>query len=102
MAARNWQTVAYEQQAILREALPQQWLLKTAPPESVLNVMDVPYTSGIMTERELHLTEKDATTLIEMLAKREVTSYDLTLAFCKRATIAQQVVRSHPQSTSFT
>lgn len=92
MAARNWQAVAQEEQAVLRKALPQQWILKTPPAESVLNVMDVPYTSGIMTERELHLTEQDATTLLELLAKREVSSYDLTLAFCKRATIAQQVV----------
>lgn len=54
--------------------------------------MQVPYTSGIMTERELQLTEQDATALLEQLSKRELTSYDLTRAFCKRAAIAQQLI----------
>ena len=47
-----------------------------------------------MTERELALTELDATDLLKGLAAGERKSYGLTLAFCKRAAIAQQVVRS--------
>lgn len=54
--------------------------------------MNVPYECDIMTPVELALTEHDATELIGMLARGRVKSYDLTLAFCKRAAIAQQVV----------
>ena len=56
--------------------------------------MSVPYESGIMTPEELAWTEKDATELLRLLSKGELKSYDVTLAFCKRAAIAQQVVRT--------
>jgi amidase len=60
-----------------------------------MNVMDLPYTCGIMSKEELELTDKDATELLELLASGKVKSYDVTLAFCKRAAIAQQLVRIH-------
>lgn len=56
--------------------------------------MLVPYESGIMTPEELALTEKDATGLLRLISEGKLKSYDLTLAFCKRAAIAQQVVRT--------
>lgn len=54
--------------------------------------MRVPYECGIMTARELVLTDKDATELLQLMATGQVTSYELTLAFCRRAAIAQQLV----------
>jgi amidase len=68
-------------------------MLKTPVPETVMNVMDILYNCGIMSKEELDLTDKDATELLELLASRKVKSYDVTLAFCKRAAIAQQLVR---------
>lgn len=65
------------------------------PKDSTLprNVMGVPHASGLLSERELKLTEKyDATALVKMLAEGAVTSEALLLAFRKRATIAQQCV----------
>jgi amidase len=90
--ARPWQEIAAEQQKIRDSAIPKEWLLKTLPSKTVVNVMKVPYECGIMTETELSLTEKDATELIEMMATGKLKSYDLTLAFCKRAAIAQQLL----------
>lgn len=89
---RSWQEIALEQQEIRDSQIPKEWILDSLPDESVANVMNVPYTCGLMTERELELTEKDATDLLAMMAKGELKSYDLTLAFCKRAAIAQQLV----------
>lgn len=57
--------------------------------------MRVPYESGIMTAEELAWTEKDATELLRLISEGKLKSYDLTLAFCKRAAIAQQVVRTN-------
>jgi hypothetical protein len=34
--------------------------------------------------------------LVQKMSKGELKSYDVTLAFCKRAAIAQQLVRTAP------
>ncbi|KAK2751076.1 hypothetical protein FQN57_000151 [Myotisia sp. PD_48] len=89
---RPWQELAKEAQAARDSKIPQEWILQNPPDASVTNVMDVPYTCGIMTETELAITEKDATELLELMASGKLKSYDVTLAFCKRAAIAQQLV----------
>ncbi|KAH7243877.1 amidase [Fusarium solani] len=56
-----------------------------------LNVLPVPRSCGLLTDLELDLTENhDATDLLQMLAKQQVTARALLTAFRKRATIAQQ------------
>ena len=92
MIAKSWEHVAQVQRDIRDSHIPTEWKLKELPDSSVTNVMKVPYSSGIMTERELQLTEMDATALLELIATGTATSYDVTLAFCKRAAIAQQLV----------
>lgn len=58
-----------------------------------LNVLPVPRSCGLLTDLELDLTENlDATDLLRMLAKQQVTARALLTAFRKRATIAQQCV----------
>lgn len=58
------------------------------------NVLDVPRRSGILTERQLEITEKyDATDLLGKIGSKELSAYEVTEAFCIRAAIAQQVVR---------
>lgn len=93
---RPWQEIASEQQKLRDSQIPKEWILESLPDESVANVMNVPYTCGLMTETELALTEKDATDLLALMAKGKLKSYDLTLAFCKRASIAQQLVSLYP------
>lgn len=92
MSVQSWEEISLEQQAIRDAAIPKEWILKDLPAESALDVMEVPYKSGIMTQRELEITEQDATSLLEQMACGSLTSYEVTLAFCKRAAIAQQVV----------
>ncbi|KAJ3469909.1 hypothetical protein MRS44_000008 [Fusarium solani] len=58
-----------------------------------LNVLPIPRSCGLLTDLELELTENhDATDLLQMLAKQQVTARGLLTAFRKRATIAQQCV----------
>lgn len=58
------------------------------------NVLDVPRRSGILSERELHITEGyDVRGLLAGLAGGEMTAVEVTAAFSKRAAVAQQVVR---------
>jgi amidase len=94
----DWRTLAASKRSSVYAKIPKSWLL---PPSltsqytetSSLSVLDVPRTSGILTAKELELTENyDATDLVKMMAERQVTSTEVVTAFCKRAAIAQQCV----------
>lgn len=57
------------------------------------NVLQVPKTCGILDEREISITEdNDAVDLVEKIRQQEFTAEEVTVAFCKRAAIAQQLV----------
>lgn len=93
MAITAWEQKVQSKQAQAAATIPPEWIL----PADILrnsstNVLNVPRTSGILTEREKHITQDyDATALLEKLAAGEFSSVDVTTAFCKRAAIAQQL-----------
>jgi amidase len=110
-APENWRDLAAKKRAALYAQIPQEWRLpsstlasihSSAPPtdpftpatsHSSHSVLHVPRTCGILSERELELTEQyDVTALVEKMVKREATSEEVTRAFCKRAAVAQQCV----------
>uniref|UniRef100_A0A8H7N2E8 amidase n=1 Tax=Bionectria ochroleuca TaxID=29856 RepID=A0A8H7N2E8_BIOOC len=101
----SWQTKAAEKRAACQEAIPKDWILpqsilETLPaksdlPKTKVNLidLDIPRRSGILTEREIEITESFSTSqLLEGLASGKFTSYEVTLAFSKRAAIVQQLV----------
>lgn len=95
---RDWKEVVAEKRAEVAKQLPPEWrlsksILDTISPSADISVLDVPSQSGILTAKELEITEKyDAVDLVAKLASKELSAYDVTLAFCKRAAIAHQVV----------
>ncbi|CAH0043156.1 unnamed protein product [Clonostachys rhizophaga] len=104
-AIKSWQTKAAEKRAACQEAIPKDWILpqsifETLPaksdlPKTKVNLidLDIPRRSGILTEREIEITESFSTSqLLEGLASGKFTSYEVTLAFSKRAAIVQQLV----------
>ena len=87
-----WKAIAQRKQAERQSRIPSAWLLKTSPSSSTLDVRYVPRASGILTSNELYITENyDATSLAEAIRSRIHTAEEVTIAFCKRAAIAQQV-----------
>lgn len=92
----SWEESCARVRAERDASIPKEWVLEKLPGDDVKDVMSVPYECGIMTDRELALTEMDATQLLGLMASGEAKSYDVTLAFCKRAAIAQQLVNLGP------
>lgn len=86
--------VAQKRQAQVA-SIPPGWRL----PASTLanapsNALSTIRTSNILTAQELQWTEtKDASELISLLASGQISSEELTTAFCKRAAIAQQLTK---------
>lgn len=89
----TWKAIAARKQKERASRIPEQWLLS---PNNIdhnqLNVLSVPRESGILTDKELRITEDfDATALVAELSSGRLKSVDVVTAFCKRAAIAQQV-----------
>ena len=99
MAVKDYKTVSQEKLSANAAKIPKEWQLPSKYVENVnansdLNVLDIPRTCGILNEKEIDITENyDATALLEKMAAKQLSSYDVVLAFCKRAAIAQQLVR---------
>jgi amidase len=80
------------------EKIPKEWrlsedLLQKVHSNPNANVLDIPVTCGILTPKEIDITgAPDATTLLQKLANGDLSAYEVTLAFCKRAAIAQQLI----------
>lgn len=99
----GWQARAAEKRARCQGQIPKAWELPAAliqslahPLESSKNnlvELNIPRRSGLLTEKELNITEAhDVRSLLKALASDELTSLEVTVAFCKRAAIAQQLV----------
>jgi len=94
----EWQTLAASKRAANYSKIPESWRLPSSmtsqfTEKATISVLDVPRTSGLLSEKELDLTENyDATELLALMASGQAKSIDVVTAFCKRAAIAQQCV----------
>jgi amidase len=94
----DWHELAKSKRESVFAKIPKDWLLPTSQTSqytetSTISVLDVPRTCGILTEKELDVTENyDASDLVKMMAERQLKSVEVVTAFCKRAAIAQQCV----------
>jgi amidase len=94
----NWEQIAADKRARIDKSIPAEWKIQSKPEGD--SVMDFPAKSGILSPKELEITTAPATELVAKLASGELKSVDVTLAFCKRAALAHQVVRGNFLSTA--
>ena len=88
----RWQELCAARKKKQQDSIPPEWLIKL-PPDDQLNVMDVPSKCGLLTARELEITEIiDVDVILRKLSTAEWSSVEVTTAFLKRAIIAQQLV----------
>ena len=98
MTTDTWEDVAAKHRAAAFNNIPAAWrlsqdVLDSISADSELNVIDVPLQCGLLSSKEIEITQGyEAVELVELLATKKLTSYEVTLAFCKRAAIAHQVV----------
>ncbi|WWC65718.1 uncharacterized protein I303_108340 [Kwoniella dejecticola CBS 10117] len=83
-----WQEIAQAKRDARDALIPVDWRISSTDAK---NVIDVPRTCGVLSPKETEITETDALTLVEKLLEGQLKSYDVTLAFCKRAAVAQQL-----------
>jgi hypothetical protein len=92
----TWQDLVAEKKRRQTASIPREWLI-TPPADDVLDVTDVPSSCGLLSARELEITEvSEVAVLLNKLATGEWSSVEVTTAFCKRAIVAQQLVCPSP------
>jgi hypothetical protein len=93
----DWQQAAAEKRQLLRDSIPQTHLLpnslqEKAAKSELLPSDDQVLTSGTLSSLDIEITNiDDAVVLLERIASRKYTSVQVAEAFCKRASIAQQL-----------
>jgi amidase len=87
----SWEELAADKRTRIASTIPSEWLIRDLPSDD--NVFAFPKASGLLSAREIELTESSATDLVAQMAEGKLKSVDVTLAFCKRAALAQQLVR---------
>ncbi|KAJ5901761.1 hypothetical protein N7495_002289, partial [Penicillium taxi] len=103
--------IAQRKQAELASAIPAEWRLPAhlipdgmlSPAESItegpklygrVNVMDIPRTCGILTSKELEITENyDVRGLVSEMTEGRLKAQEVIRGFCKRAAVAHQLTR---------
>ena len=89
---QRWQELVADKRRRQAEAIPKEWTVST-PPDTVLDVTAFPEQCGLLTARELEITNTvDVRVLLDKLAKAEWSAVEVTTAFYKRAIVAQQLV----------
>lgn len=86
----TWEQRAADKRARIDQSIPAEWKIPKLPTED--SVIGFPAESGILSAKELTITELSASDLVRQLAHGELKAVDVTVAFCKRAALAQQLV----------
>ncbi|KAF8156034.1 general amidase [Crassisporium funariophilum] len=88
----HWKKLCIQKQKAQHAAIPTEWLLSDQPSSPPANTLNIPSTCGLLTSRELMITETtDVDVILHKLRTAEWTSLEVTTAFYKRAIIAHQL-----------
>lgn len=94
----DYRILAAQKQLQRSNKIPKDWQIPSDILRDATNLLEVPVTCGILSDIECEITsDYDATAVLEKLKSGTWSAEQVTLAFCKRAAIAQQLVR-YPSS----
>ncbi|KAI1622023.1 amidase signature domain-containing protein [Exophiala viscosa] len=90
----EWQGIAKDARSKVLDAIPSTWCLDSKwTSQTASSVIDIPRNSGVLTKRQLDITDQSLVQLVVNLARGILTSVEVTEAFCARAAIAHQLAR---------
>jgi amidase len=95
---QDWRELAAGKKQRQVDAIPKEWVIST-PPSSVLDVTRFPEQCGLLSPKELEITDTAVGDLLKYLGSGLWSSLEVTKAFCKRAIIAHQLVNSYNASS---
>lgn len=91
MASASWEQKAADKRDRLAKTIPPEWTIDASKIADE-DVFTYANSSGLLSQEEIEITSSSATLLVKKLAAGEWKAVDVTLAFCKRAALAHQLV----------
>lgn len=88
--APSWEERAADKRKRINDSIPKEWKIQNLPEDDSL--FDFSEKSGLLSSQELAITQSSASDLVKKLAVGELKAVDVTVAFCKRAALAHQLV----------
>ena len=85
-------SICHQAQQGVLDAIPEKWRIDVQKFKVNIDSRDVPAKSGILSSKQLEITEQNATVLLKRTHTGRLTSLEVTEAFCARAAIAHQMV----------
>ncbi|KAF9452079.1 amidase signature enzyme [Macrolepiota fuliginosa MF-IS2] len=92
MATTNWKERVQAKKHQQLASIPKEWILTNLPDKDQLDVSEFPRTCGLLSAREIEITESHIDIILSNLAKGAWSSVEVTTAFSKRAIVAHQLV----------
>jgi amidase len=90
----SWQETGHQKRIIREGLIPDAWKIEKKDYPSGSSVLHVPETCGVLSVEELQITSKyDAVDIVGLIKDGTYSAEAVTTAFCKRAAVAQQLVR---------
>lgn len=88
-----YKAIAEQKKLEQARKIPREWKIAPEAQQNASSILDMPATCGIMSPLELEITSNhDATALVEGLKEGTWSVEQVTVAFCKRAAVAHQLV----------
>lgn len=88
----SWKEISQKAQQEVLDKIPLEWRIEKAKYQALTNVIDVPRVTGILSEKQLSITELAVTELAKQIASRQLTAVEVLEAFAARTAIAHQLV----------
>ncbi|RDB19727.1 Acetamidase [Hypsizygus marmoreus] len=89
--APTWRQLVAEKKLRQEATIPNEWILPSLPPKDQLNITTFPESSGLLSSKEIDITQSHVDVLLANLANGTWTAVEVTTAFSKRAIIAHQL-----------
>jgi amidase len=89
---QTWKHAVADKQRRQHVSIPKEWILTNLPPTDQLDVISFPDTCGLLSAKEVDITNTGVDGLLERLGSGRWSAVDVTTAFSKRAIVAHQLV----------
>ncbi|KAF5384166.1 hypothetical protein D9615_003363 [Tricholomella constricta] len=89
--SQTWQELVAEKKLRQQASIPKEWILTNLPSQSELNITEFPEACGLLSAKDIEITNTHVGGLLEKLASAQWSSMEVTTAFSKRAIIAHQL-----------
>lgn len=89
-ATENWEELANSKRQSIIDKIPKEWIFTEVPsPDSEPNALE--FLDRMLPKDEKNITGCTITQLVDKIKKKELTSLEITKAFCHRAALSHQL-----------